>query len=362
MPEEVSLPPTYVASFHDEEAVKAMPYLALGNTGLMISKISLGAASFGALAKKEEGDQLCASIVDKALRSGVNYIDTAPWLGEGASELALGKALKKIPRKAYYLATKVGRYESDVSKMFNFTSEKTVASVKESLKRLGVKYLDVVMLHDVEFCASIQQLVAHTIPALLELKKAGKIKHIGVTGYPLDVLKDLVKRVEDGTISIALSHSRATLFDRDLLDELPFFAEHGVGVINGSPLAMGLLSDRAPNPWHPASQALRDACQLAALHCKQNGGVEFSKLALHWCLRQEGIASTLISVASLSFLEWNLAAVSEALTEEEEKALTEIDENHFKALKTADRNWLQTEVVRYWTTMKDENAEQPMDC
>ena len=53
MPEEVSLPPTYVASFHDEEAVKAMPYLALGNTGLMISKISLGAASFGALAKKE---------------------------------------------------------------------------------------------------------------------------------------------------------------------------------------------------------------------------------------------------------------------------------------------------------------------
>ena len=113
---------------------------------------------------------------------------------------------------------------------------------------------------------------------------------------------------------------------------------------------------------HPKFVKYVDDVLLFFSQCKQNGGVEFSKLALHWCLRQEGIASTLISVASLSFLEWNLAAVSEALTEEEEKALTEIDENHFKPLKTADRNWLQTEVVRYWTTMKDENAEQPMDC
>ena len=64
--------------------------------------------------------------------------------------------------------------------------------MEESLKRLGVKYLDIVQLHDVEFCASNQQLLSHTIPALLKLKKAGKIKHIGVTGYPLDILKDLV--------------------------------------------------------------------------------------------------------------------------------------------------------------------------
>ena len=66
-------------------------------------------------------------------------------------------------------------------------------SVEESLIRLGVKYLDIVQLHDVEFCASNQQLLSHTIPALLKLKKAGKIKHIGVTGYPLDILKDLVR-------------------------------------------------------------------------------------------------------------------------------------------------------------------------
>ena len=73
--------------------------------------------------------------------------------------------------------------------------------MEESLSRLGVKYLDIVQLHDVEFCASNQQLLSHTIPALLKLKKAGKIKHIGITGYPLDILKDLVSLLS-GTFNI----------------------------------------------------------------------------------------------------------------------------------------------------------------
>ena len=86
-----------------------------------------------------------------------------------------------------------------------------------------------------------------------------------------------------------------------------------------------------------------------------------SKLALHWSLSQEGIASTLISVASLESLEWNLEVASAALTEEEEKALKEIQETIFKPLKSSDRNWLKIEVVRYWTSLKELGADQPMD-
>jgi len=361
MPEEIPLPPTYVKGFHDAETIKEMKYNQLGNTGMMVSQLSLGAASFGAVFKGAEKEELCGAIVTKALKSGVNYIDTAPWLGNGASEITLAKALKKIPRKAYYLATKVGRYEHEVDKMFNYTADRTAASVVESLKRLGVKYFDVVQLHDVEFCASNQQLLTHTIPALLKLKKAGKIKHIGITGYPLDVLKDLVKQTEEGTISMVLSHCRATLFDQELLDELPFFVERGVGVISSSPLAMGLLSARMPSPWHPANQQLREACYNAVLHCKHNGDVDLSKLAMVWSLRQSDIASTLVSVASMENLEWNLAALSATLTEEEEKVLEDIDKEYFKPLKSTERNWLKTEVVRYWTSMKELGTQQPMD-
>jgi len=362
MPEEISLPPTFVSGFHDAETVQRMKYAPFGaDTDMMVSQLSLGAASFGAVfAADADKEDLCRAIVDRALRAGVNYIDVAPWFGQGKSETVLGKALRGVPRQAYYLATKVGRYQTDVDKMFNFTSEKTLSSVEESLRRLGVDYLDLVQLHDVEFCASNQQLLTHTIPALVKLKKAGKIKHIGVTGYPLDVLKDLVKQVEDGTIVSVLSYCRATLFDGELLEELPFFAERGVGVINASPLALGLLSARKPNQWHPANPQLREACHHAALYCDHHG-VDLSKLALHWSLSQEGIASTLISVASLESLEWNLEVASAALTEEEEKALKEIQETIFKPLKSSDRNWLKIEVVRYWTSLKELGADQPMD-
>jgi len=244
--------------------------------------------------------------------------------------------------------------------MFNFTSDKTLESVEDSLKRLGVKYLDIVQLHDVEFCASNQQLLSHTIPALLKLKKAGKIKHIGVTGYPLDILKDLVNQVETGTISTVLSYCRATLFDRELLEDLPFFNEKGVGVINASPVAMGLLSNRGPPTWHPANQKLKEACQQAALHC-QNEGANITKLALLWTLRQEGLPTTLVSTSSMENLRMNLDALSATLSEREEQILAEIDKTYFKPLKGAERNWLRFEVVRYWTNMKDQGASQPIN-
>ena len=85
------------------------------------------------------------------------------------------------------------------------------------------------------------------------------------------LLSKQVNQVETGTISTVLSYCRTTLFDRELLEDLPFFNEKGVGVINASPVAMGLLSNRGPPAWHPANQKLKEACQQAALHCQNEG-------------------------------------------------------------------------------------------
>ena len=82
----------------------------------------------------------------EALKKGINYIDTAPYYGEGKSEEILGQVLKNVPRSVYYIGTKVGRYSSDPVNGFNFSRESTVASVENSLKRLGLSYIDLIQV------------------------------------------------------------------------------------------------------------------------------------------------------------------------------------------------------------------------
>lgn len=84
--------------------------------------------------------------IQQAIRSGINYIDTAPWYGQGRSEEIIGLALKGIPREAYYIATKVGRYEFDVTKQMDFSAKKTRESITKSLGLLGLDYVDVIQV------------------------------------------------------------------------------------------------------------------------------------------------------------------------------------------------------------------------
>ncbi len=85
--------------------------------------------------------------VHEAIKKGINFIDTAPWYGHRKSEELLGRELKGIPRRAYYIATKIGRYESDVENMFDFSGKKTRESVKKSLELLGVDSIDVIQVY-----------------------------------------------------------------------------------------------------------------------------------------------------------------------------------------------------------------------
>ena len=154
-------------------------------------------------------------------------MDTAPWYGN--SEIILGDIIKDVPRESFYLSTKVGRYEPETDQMFDFTRKKMRWSVDRSLKRLNVKYLDQVIIHDVEFCFDLRQIVEHTIPAMLELKEEGKLKCIGISGYNLGALKRLVQMAPKGSIDVVLSYCRYTLFNKDLEYHLEFFQKMGIG-------------------------------------------------------------------------------------------------------------------------------------
>ncbi|MEW6238367.1 MAG: aldo/keto reductase [Candidatus Omnitrophota bacterium] len=284
-----------------------MEYRVLGKTSLKVSALSFGASSLGGVFRPvEEAEGI--RTVHAALDLGINYIDVAPYYGLTKAETVLGKALKDIPRGRFYLATKVGRYGAD---QFDFSAQRTMASVDESLKRLKVDYVDVIQCHDVEF-GSLDQIVDETLPSLERLRDAGKVRFIGITGLPLKCFKILLDRAEFNTI---LSYCHYSLNDSALETMIPYFKEKNVGIISASPLSMGLLSDRGAPNWHPASPEIRQACAKAAQHCYAKGS-DIAKLAVQFSAANLDIATTIVGTANSENIQKNIQWIEEPMDEE----------------------------------------------
>jgi len=239
---------------------------------------------------------------------GINFFDTSPFYGDTKSEIALGKAIADLPRNEIVVATKVGRYGQD---LFDFSASRVQASVDESLERLGLSYIDLIQCHDMEF-VKLDQIVNETLPALLELKKAGKVRHIGITGLPLGIFKHVLDRVPEGTVDCILSYCHYTLCDSTLEDIIPYLESKQVGIINASPLCMGLLTRRGPPAWHPAPTALVDAATRASEKADEFG-IDIADIALQYSLQNEHIATTLVGMCTPEQVSDNCAAVLKAL-------------------------------------------------
>ncbi|KAH8265290.1 hypothetical protein KR038_003418 [Drosophila bunnanda] len=320
-----SLPATFVKGFHDEEQVRRMEYRDLGKTGLRVSIIALGGATLSNLFSDDFDREEGIRMVHEAIKSGINYIDTAPFYGK--SEELLGQALKDVPREAYYIATKVARYEPDPAKMFNYTAEKARESVKRSLKLLGVDRVDVLQVHDVDAAPSLDMVLNETIPVLEEYVKAGKARFIGITAYDVDVLKECAERAK-GRVHVVLNYARYTLLDNTLLRYMKPFEELGMGIICAAAHSLGLLSNGGPQAWHPGSKELQDVGKRGAQICRERG-VELGKLAMYYTMQLEGAATFLIGIPNRELLRINLAAVRDGLTPKEQEVLKYLLENVF---------------------------------
>ncbi|XP_049843522.1 uncharacterized protein LOC126295222 isoform X3 [Schistocerca gregaria] len=343
------LPPTFVPGFHDEAAVRAMRYNPLGETGLYVSHLGCGGGVLSSLYGRFTEEE-CIATIREAIRQGVNYIDTAPWYGQGRSEDILGKALKEVPRQAYYIGTKVGRYELDPRRMFDFSASKTRQSIEKSLKLLQLDYVDILQVHDVEFAPDPEMLINETLPVVKEAVEAGKARFIGITGYPVSALKDIVARSKDIRISTVLSYCRDTLVDSTLQEYMPFFKERGVGVISASGPSMGLLTNAGPQPWHPAPGELKEACRRAAGYCESQG-VELGKLAVYHALTREGQATHIVGANCREVLRLNLRTLREGLTEAEQQVLQHVKDRFFADLKV--RHWEGKELREREAILKE---------
>ncbi|KAH0727293.1 hypothetical protein KY284_003158 [Solanum tuberosum] len=301
-------------------AAQTLQLRSLGNTGLNLSSVGFGASPLGKVFG-DVSEQDAFAAVREAFRLGVNFFDTSPYYGGTLSEKVLGKALKAlgVPRDQYIVSTKCGRYKEG----FDFSAERVTKSIDESLERLQLDYVDMLQCHDIEF-GSLDQIVNETLPALLKLKQAGKIRFIGITGLPLGIFTYVLDRVPPGTVDVILSYCHYSVNDSTLEDLLPYLKSKGVGVISASPLSMGLLTEAGGPEWHPASSELKAACRAAADHCKGKGK-NISKLALQYSLANTDISSILVGMKSVKEVEENIAAALELATAGmDEETLSEI--------------------------------------
>ena len=256
-----------------------MKFNKLGNTGMEISELSFGASSLGGVfhsIKESEANEAVFTAVD----GGINFIDVSPYYGHYKAETVLGKALKDIPRDKFYLSTKVGRYGKDGVNIWDYSAKRAVESV-------------------------LSLVCNETLPALCELREKGIVGHVGITDLQPENLKWVIEHVAPGTVESVLCFCHYCLNDDLLTEYFDFFESRGIGIINASPLSMGLLSSRGVPDWHPAPKALVEACSRAAKFCEQKG-YPIETLAVQYSLSSPHIASTLFSSANPANVRKNI--------------------------------------------------------
>lgn len=286
-----------------------MEYRELGNTGMKVSALSFGASSLGGVFHDID-EPRALDAVYAALDGGMNFIDVSPYYGHYKAETVLGKALRQVDRSRYYLSTKVGRYGKDGVNTWDYSGRRAQQSVAESMDRLGIDFIDLINVHDIEF-ADLNQVVQETLPALVELREKGLVGHVGITDLQPENLKWVIEHTPDGMVETVMNFCHYALNDTLLLDYLDFFESRGLGVINASPLSMGLLSQRGVPAWHPAPEGLVKACARAAEYCREKG-YPIEKLAVQFSIANPRIATTLFSSANPDNVRRNLEYASSA--------------------------------------------------
>ncbi|CAB3259067.1 unnamed protein product [Arctia plantaginis] len=303
-----------------------MKFNKLGNTGMEVSHVSMGGAAFANIYGSYE-EERCLELIREALKYGVNYFETGPWYGQGSSERTYGKGLTGVPRDSYYIASKVGRYELNLTKMFDFSAEKTAAAVDNTLDLLCLDYVDIIQVHDFSFAPDMSIILKETLPTLEKAVKDGKARFIGLADYDLDIMKETIEE-SDIKISSVLSFAKSTLHDNRLQNYTKFFKSHGVGVINAAATSMGLLCNKGPQPWHPASDDIKAICKKASDYCKSKN-VELARLATWFTLNQPDIDTNMCGFFNIEQLKDTIDVLEKGLTEHEQQVLRDVQLKYF---------------------------------
>ena len=312
-----------------------MEYRTLGRTGLKVSPLCLGAMMFGSFGNPDHDDSI--RIIHAALDAGINFVDTADVYSFGESEEIVGKALAQTKRHKMVLATKVhGQMGQDPNAQGN-SRRWIMAECDNSLRRLGVDYIDLYQIHR----PSPETDIDETLGALTDLVRAGKIRYFGSSTFPAHEIVEAQwvaeRRARERFVTEQPPYS--VLVRSIEKDVLPMCQKYGMGVLSWSPLAGGWLSGAfGPGkentsrratflPHHydmelPGNRSKLEAV-TALTELADGAGLSLIQLALGFVLEHPGVTSPIIGPRTMEHLESQLPALELRLSTD---VLDRIDE------------------------------------
>ncbi len=318
-----------------------MRYHLLGNTGLYVSELCLGAMTFGGgsgmwQAIGQLGHQESLALVSAALDAGVNFIDTADVYSEGESERLVGQALKALdrPREQVVIATKVrGRVGPGVNQV-GLSRGHILSSIDGSLRRLGLDYVDLYQIHGFDPVTPIEE----TVRALDDVVRSGKARYVGYSNLPAWVASHAITFAEQNNLArFQSAQVYYSIAGRDIEREVaPMCKARGLAILPWSPLAGGLLSGkfdpdkkgpadarRASFDFPPVNMERLPRVLSALRKVAEDTGASVARVALAWQLTKPFVTSIIIGAKKPEQLTDNLAATELALSGEHVKLLDE---------------------------------------
>lgn len=316
-----------------------MDTVRLGATGLKVSRICLGAMTYGSAKWRDWILDEAASrpFIKRALEAGINFFDTADIYSNGASEEVLGRALKDFggKRDQYVVATKVRGPMGPTPNEVGLSRKHIMAGIDASLKRLGMDHVDLYQIHRFDDSVPIEE----TIEALHDVVKAGKALYIGASSMFAWQFASYLHTADamGKTRFVSMQNHYNLVYREEEREMLPLCEAEGIGVIPWSPLARGFLAgNRRRQDYGETARAKSDefahmmyyddsdfAVVEKVTEIAGKRGVSNAQVALAWLLHQSAVTAPIVGASKPQHLEDAIAAASLKLDEEELRVLAE---------------------------------------
>ncbi len=321
-----------------------MQYTNLGAAGVQVSRLCLGAMTYGSKAWREwvleehEG----RPFIKRALEFGINFFDTADMYSLGVSEEILGRALRDFGpgRDRVVIATKLYQAMGDDPNLRGLSRKHVMHSIDDSLRRLGTDYVDLYQIHRFDYTTPIEE----TLQALDDVVRAGKALYIGASSmFAWQFARMLYTADRLGlTRFVSMQNHYNLVYREEEREIIPLCRHEGIAVIPWSPLARGFLAgnrsaakqdetvraksdDIAHKLYYRPSDftVVERVSQIA-----NQRGVSNAQIALAWLLHQPGVTAPIIGASKMHHLDDAIAALSIKFDEAELKALAEPYQPH----------------------------------